>query len=134
MNEPMQWLEENGPPLLKSKVLKWDRGPINPDSGAAHAYVISGFDPETNPEAPEDTPDELTIYFQNGVLTEVGSNGVTPQVLLEVLIDRFEGFQTGPFKCEENDRALSGMREALKAITDRQAERADRGVLNTMEK
>lgn len=134
MTEPMKWLEENGPTIVKPKTLKWDRGPTNPDSGAAHTYVISGFDPSNNPEAPEDTPDELYIYFQNGVMTEVGSNGVTHQVLLEVLIDRYEGFQQGPFKCEENDRALTGMREALKAINDRQAERAERGVLNTMQK
>lgn len=134
MSETMKWLEANGPTLVKPKTLKWDAGPINPDSGTAHTYVISGFDPETNPEASEDTPDELTIYFQNGVLTEVGSNGVTPQVLLEILIHRYEGFQQGPFKCEENDRALSGMREALKAINDRQADRAERGVLNTMQK
>ncbi len=72
--------------------------------------------------------------FQNGVIPENGLNGVTPEILLEVLIDRFEGYQAGKFACEENDAALTGMREALEAIRRRRADRQKRGVLNTMQK
>ena len=136
MSDALEWLQNGGksPTLVSPKVLQWDRGPINPETGTAHTYAISGFNTETNPEGPEATISELILYFQNGVLPEVGANGVTPQILLEVLIDRFEGFQKGPFKCEENDVALSGMRKALDAIKARMANREARGVANTMQK
>ena len=136
MKEALEWLEQNGkgPTLVNPKNVTWERGPINPESGAPNTYVISGFDLSTNPEAQDGLTSELTIYFQNGVLPEVGANGVTPQILLELMIDRFEHYQAGALACEENDLALQGMRDAVKAIEQRQAGRAERGVLNTMQK
>jgi len=88
----------------------------------------------THPLAPEDHSGELLLLFQNGVVPENGLNGVTPEVLLEILIDRFEGYQAGAMACEENDAALTGMRGALEAIQMRRANRRERGVLNTLEK
>ncbi|MNE65000.1 hypothetical protein D3C80_1604450 [compost metagenome] len=67
-------------------------------------------------------------------MPEVGANGVTPQILLEMMIDRFEHYQRGELACEENDLAIQGMRDAVTAIKNRQAARAERGVLNTMQK
>jgi hypothetical protein len=133
MSDPIAWLEQNeGPVLAAPAKLTWERGPKNPDSGAADSYVIEGMNFANNSQAPEGMENVLRILFQSGVTTEVGLNGVTPEILLEVLIDRFEGYQSGPFACEENDRAIKGMRDAIQAIQDRRAERAARGVLNTM--
>ncbi|MNM21301.1 hypothetical protein D3C81_316600 [compost metagenome] len=136
MKEALEWLEENGkgPTLVNPKTLTWERGPINPESGAPNTYVISGFDLSNNPEAQDGLTSELTIYFQNGVMPAVGANGVTPQILLELMIDRFEHYQRGELACEENDLAIQGMRDAVTAIKNRQAARAERGVLNTMQK
>lgn len=136
MDNTLDWLEKTqGAPVLNTPAkLTWERGPINEITGSAHTYAISGFDLANNPEAPEGAGTELNLYFQNGVIPEVGLNGVTPQVLLEILIDRFEGFQQGPFACAENDTALDSMRQALAAIQARTAERVSRGVEGTFEK
>lgn len=134
MSEVMQWLEENGPSLTHASKLTWTRGPLDPDSGVASVYVVEGMDYSNHPNAPEGLPNELMLMFQSGVIPENGLNGVTPEILLEILIDRFEGYQAGEFACEENDAALTGMRDALAAIRRRRAERLKRGVLNTMQK
>lgn len=134
MSEALKWLEENGPATVKPTRLTWERGPIDPESGVSSMYMIEGMDYANNPSAQEGMPNELLILFQSGIVPENGINGVTPEILLEVLIDRFEGYQSGQFACEENDAALTGMRDALAAIQRRRAERAERGVLNTMQK
>ena len=135
MKDTLEWLEKNnGPVISEPTKLTIERGPKNPASGAVDVYVIEGMNYANHPQAPEDVADSLTIMFQSGVIPEVGINGVTPEVLLEVIIDRFEGYQSGPFACEENDRAIKGMRDAIKAIHDRIADREARGVMNTMKK
>lgn len=136
MSDTLEWLEKTqGTPELKEpSKLSWERGPINPDTQASHTYVISGLNMSTNPEAPEGLGNELTIYFQNGIVPEVGLNGVTPEILLEILVDRFKLFQKGNFACPENEKAIVGMEQAIDAIRSRIKERLSRGVLNTLEK
>lgn len=73
------------------------------------------------------------LPFQKGPLREKlvdGSlrtnipNGVSSELLLGVLIHHFEGFQKGPFACDENAEALKGFRAALKALKKRTKARA----------
>ena len=134
MSELIEWLDQHGPAMAQPSKLSWTRGPLDPDSGVAAVYVVEGMDYSTNPALPEPMKNELMLVFQNGVVPEHGLNGVTPELLLEILIDRFEGYQAGPFACEENDAALTGMHDALEAIRRRRAERQQRGVLNTLQK
>ena len=50
--------------------------------------------------------------------------------LLEVVRDRLKGFQAGPFPCEENEKALACIEEALVYLKQRTDKRFQRGVLS----
>lgn len=94
------------------------------------------------PEAPGGAPttyfltvngEECTeLTFQRGPVPE-GINGLTNEALLVVLIDRLEGFQSGPFACGENGTALQLLRSALGALHHRTKGREARGVEGTHE-
>ena len=101
--------------------------------GASHRYEIEW------PDCVVDEPgvghcggNTLTIDFQNGPIKEVGTNGVTHEALLAVLIDRLEGFQSGPFANPFNADALLHLRLAQDALLSRTRERLARGVEGTL--
>ena len=71
------------------------------------------------------------IQFQNGPAKEVGLNGITNEVLLAIVRDRLEGFQTGKFACEANAKALAAVIEAQEVLLGRTRERIERGVEGT---
>ena len=70
----------------------------------------------------------INIKFQLGPVKEFGKNGTTIEDVITALITRLEGFQKGPFKCEENDRALAHLDAAKEALEERTAKRKARGV------
>lgn len=72
-----------------------------------------------------------TILFQNGPIAEAGVNGVTHEALLAILIDRLEGFESGPYANDYNAAALSHLRSAAGCLHDRTRERMSRGVEGT---
>ena len=106
-----------------------------PGAGNAnHLYRISGFNTITNPgefRAPQDADFRL---FQNGPIKEVGVNGTTHEAEAAILIDRFEGFQKGPYACEDNEQALLHLRAFLDCCQRRTRKRIARGVEGTHEK
>lgn len=105
---------------------------IDPKSGAPKRFVISGFNAQTNPAAePGDNLLSLVILLQNGVVPEVGVNGVTCEDLLKVVEETFTCFQEGQFACEENDEVLQGVRMAQGAIARRLARREAQGTEGT---
>lgn len=73
------------------------------------------------------------VCFQNGPIKESGVNGVMNEDLIAMVIDRLEGFQASPFKCNENHAALSSLNEALFWLRKRTFEREARGVEGTNE-
>lgn len=93
-----------------------DRGPGN----ANHDYRIkptTGF------------ATGIRIEFQKGPLQEtIYPNGVSNEALLAVLIDRLEGFQSGPYSCRENAIALTHLQDAMHWLQHRTRERLARGV------
>lgn len=93
-------------------------------SGASHDYTFA-IDRDTR----------ARVQFQQGPRNVNGSiAGVTEAAILAMLIDRLEGFQAGPYSCQENDQQLAHLRAAL-ALTKRRADaRAARGVLGKNEK
>lgn len=93
--------------------------------GAHHEYFIC---------VPNGDPGDVRIKFQNGPIKEVGTNGVTHEALLAIVIDRLEGFQSGPYECEENQDALNYLRKAQEVLHDRTLARLARGVEGTHEK
>ncbi len=85
---------------------------------ANHRYDLTGFDTEGNPSAT--APDgfkaafsRIPLVFQNGPVMEAGINGITNEALLAVVIDRMQGFQSGPYACRENALALTKLEEAM---------------------
>lgn len=90
--------------------------------GAYHAYRITGM---TDPDW------DCDLFFQNGPIKEAGVNGITHEALLAVLIDRLRGFQTGPFACQDNARALAHLKRALRHLQNRTLARIARGVEGT---
>lgn len=104
--------------------------------GACHLYQISGFSTKTNASDPfparyGQPADHSTVIFQNGPIAEAGVNGITHEALLAVLIDRMEGFQSGPYAHPKNASALEHMRGALNDLQSRTFERVARGVEGT---
>ncbi|MBN9522260.1 hypothetical protein J0H58_27705 [bacterium] len=93
--------------------------------GANHHYQI---------RFPDKTPglfQVTNLRFQNGPIKEAGVNGVTHEVLLAILIDRLEGFQSGQYACDDNAEALTHLRAAVEVLHRRTKARAARGVEGT---
>jgi len=90
------------------------RAEITAANGAARDYVVD-------------------MAFQKGAIHGAGINGITEEVLLAILIDRLEGFQSGDFACRQNAIVLTKLEEALLWLEDRTREREARGVEGTEE-
>lgn len=91
--------------------------------GANHRYMISFPNPNCD--------NHFLIAFQNGPIKEVGTNGLTHEALIAILIDRLEAFQSGPFKSAYNGNALHHLRKAQQELFTRTLERINRGVEGT---
>lgn len=89
--------------------------------GASHKYTISGPDYSLY----------VKLEFQNGPIAEAGVNGITQEVLIAILIDRLEGFQSGQFANDYNQRALDHLKSAQAELLARTQERMSRGVEGT---
>ena len=79
--------------------------------------------------------DGLPIFafgFQNGSPAEVGTNGLTMESLLAILVHRLEGFQSGPFANLNNAAALNHLRAAQEALKARTAARVTKLVESTV--
>ena len=77
----------------------------------------------------------LHIQFQNGPRNEEGSiPGIVEGDLLEIVRHRLQCFQKGPYATRENACALTHIEEALMWMNKRAEDRAERGVLGTMNK
>ena len=72
----------------------------------------------------------MFVNFQNGHPGETNYNGTLDSALLAILIDRQEGFQTGPWPSEQGEGALHHLRAALAAMDARVADRIKRDVMN----
>lgn len=110
-----------------------------PGSGeACHRYDITGYSAQNNPGRDVPSPHGYTpnvghtcILFQQGPIAEAGTNGITHEALLAILIDRLEGFQRGPFACDANLTALCQLKAAQTALLERTRERMVRNVEGT---
>jgi len=90
----------------------------------SHAYAITFVDKEGRDAY-------CSIEFQRGPIKEVGVNGITNEALLAILIDRLDGFQSGPFRCDENDVAREHLLDAMAVLKLRTKARLARGVEGT---
>lgn len=73
------------------------------------------------------------LAFQHGPRKDPGSvPGLTEGAVLAALMDRLEGFQSGPFACEENELALTHLQRAMFWLRKRVEKRAKAGTLGTL--
>lgn len=103
----------------------------NPGNGnASHRYEVHVEGDNTNIDSLR-----AQIQFQDGPRNEHGSvKGCTDQALLAILIDRYEGFQSGKFACRENAVVKTKLEEALMWMQKRAQDRLRRGVLGKNQK
>jgi len=97
--------------------------------GANHEYHIDWLTEHGG--AFDEKPNHLLVSFQNGPIKEHGTNGVTHEALLAIVIDRLRSFQAGPYSCRDNAVALTHCEEALMWLQRRTRERIKRGVEGT---
>ena len=109
----MRKIDSNGP---NSIVVMDEPGPGN----VCHEYQIL-----------RDGKELCVIKFQRGPAKENGEPGVTELDLLEILLDRFAGYQSGPYRCRETACAATKTEEALMWLMRRRDAREKRGVLGT---
>jgi hypothetical protein len=94
-------------------------------NGGSHKYDLRWMDPHGDYQSSQG------IKFQKGPLLESGYNGITDEALIAVVIDRLEGFNSGPFRCRENSLAITKLEEALHWLNHRTKVRQARGVEGT---
>lgn len=75
-------------------------------------------------------PMTSTIQFQQGPVKDKGVNGLTNEALLAILIHRTKHLN-GLLPCDENQRAIAHMEDALVNLEARTARRIARGVEGT---
>ena len=73
----------------------------------------------------------IAIEFQHGPIAQVGTNGITQEVLTAILIDLLRCFQDSTYACTENAEALGHYESALAALKRRTEKRVARGVEGT---
>jgi len=99
------------------------------ESGGSHIYRIEFRSDDVDDEGDRVEGVGYEIRFQKGPLKEVGHvNGVSDEALLAIVKDRLEGFQTGPFSCQENGLAIANIDIALEYLGERTKDRQARGV------
>ena len=72
--------------------------------------------------------EHFKLKFQLGPIKEVGVNGTTIESVIDVLVARLEGFQSGPFRCRENALAITKLEEAKQWLLYRTQKRQNQGV------
>ena len=93
--------------------------------GASHQYYISPKDFDKVNVVPGEFGN---VQFQKGPVAEDGVNGCFMEDLLNIVVDRLEGFQSGDFACRENALALTKVQEALHWMNHRTSDRIERDV------
>ena len=69
----------------------------------------------------------MTIQFQLGPIQEAGVNGVQIPDVIDVLVDRLQGFQKGDYSCRENALAITKLEEASLWLGKRTSDRVKAG-------
>lgn len=77
---------------------------------------------------PKEPRDFINIKFQEGTVLENGVNGAQIEDVVEVLIERLQGFQKGKFTCRENALAITKLQEARMWLEERTRNRIKQGV------
>lgn len=81
-----------------------------------------------SPSTIRDAAGYINIKFQCGPIQEVGVNGTSIENVIDLLVQRLEGFNAGPFRCRENSLAITHLQEAQNWLERRTLDRLKRNV------
>jgi hypothetical protein len=70
----------------------------------------------------------ISIKFQDGPIKTHGVNGCQIEDVIDLLVERLELFQAGPFKCRENALAITHLETARLWLNERTRKRVLQGV------
>ncbi len=84
-----------------------------------------------SPATARDAAGYIHIKFQCGPIEEHGVNGTSLENVIALLIGRLEGFQRGPFRCQENEGAIEHLKQANVSLEARTRKRVEKGVEGT---
>ncbi|PEX05806.1 hypothetical protein CN454_29025 [Bacillus cereus] len=70
----------------------------------------------------------ISVKFQEGPIQENGVNGAQIEDVIDMLVDRLQGFQQGGFPCRENALAITKLEEARLWLNERTRKRQVQGV------
>lgn len=70
----------------------------------------------------------INIKFQEGTIPENGVNGCQIEDVIDVLVERLNGFQQGQFPCGENAYAIQMLSMAKQALVQRTKRRTEAGM------
>lgn len=97
----------------------------DPNNHGCHSYVIQPAR-KCHPK-----PFHIEIPFQHGPVNEQAINGCHNEDLIHIVIDRLTRFQSGPYRCDENQQALDHLHNALASLHTRTQRRKDKGIEGT---
>ncbi|HFK1435026.1 hypothetical protein CN553_12640 [Bacillus cereus] len=72
--------------------------------------------------------EHINIKFQEGTVQKHGVNGAQIEDVIDVLVERLEGFQKGGYPCRENALAITKLEEARMWLNERTRKRQKQGV------
>lgn len=84
-----------------------------------------------SPACVRDAAGYINIKFQCGPIGEVGVNGTSIENVIDLLVNRLEGFQAGEFRCRENALAITHLQDAQNWLERRTRNRITQGVEGT---
>ncbi|PEP08206.1 hypothetical protein CN577_11600 [Bacillus toyonensis] len=76
----------------------------------------------------------IDIKFQEGPIQTNGVNGAQIEHVINVLVERLQGFQDGGYPCRENALAITKLEEARLWLSERTRKRKQQGVEGKYEK
>lgn len=94
--------------------------------------IVKRFKQEFAEFIDENTPLDIIIPLQTGNRSEHRHNGVSIEELLLVALFRLQMFNTTVWHCEENDKAIKHLTNALKQLKARHDRRTKEGKEGTL--
>ncbi len=103
------------PPAASEKEKVEDPPPSDPPPAEDPPPATTQGPGPVNTSPPPNYPDcFIKVKFQERPTKEAGVNGCHVEDVLRVAYKKLAEFQAGPFRCQENDKALSYIENAIK--------------------
>lgn len=86
-----------------------------------------------NTDRKNERREHINIKFQEGAIGDVGVNGAHVEDVIDVLVEKLQGFNQGELRCRETSLAITALEEAGLWCLKRRMNRLAQGVEGTMQ-